>query len=64
LKSFEYLTKAPDKLEAASYNAILMKVAESIYNAGHTGYVNMNEGSGDMPSIIDMTKIITSKNAD
>lgn len=59
LKSFEYLTKAPDKLEPASYNAILMKVAESIYEAGQTGYVAVSESNNDMPSIIDMSKIIT-----
>jgi hypothetical protein len=64
LKSFEYLTKAPDKLDASSYNAILMKVAESIYDAGHTGYISVHEGSADMPSIIDMTKVITSNKAD
>jgi len=64
LKSFEYLTKAPDKLDAASYNAILMKVAESIYNAGHTGYVSSSEQNSDMPSIIDMTKVITSGGKD
>lgn len=60
LKSFEYLTKAPDKLEPASYNAILMKVAESIYESGNTGYINSSESHVEMPSIIDMTKIINS----
>lgn len=59
LKSFEYLTKAPDPLEPASYNAILMKVAESIYDAGQTGYISTSDTNHDMPSIIDMTKIIT-----
>jgi len=59
LKSFEYLSKAPDKLDPASYNAILMKVAESIYDAGQTGYIASSESNNDMPSIIDMTKIIT-----
>ncbi|GAB2685154.1 hypothetical protein GCM10027037_03260 [Mucilaginibacter koreensis] len=61
LKSFEYLTKAPDKLEAASYNAILMEVAKSIYEAGQTGYIATSETNNDVPSIIDMTKIITPK---
>lgn len=59
LKSFEYLTKAPDPLEPASYNAILMKVAESIYDAGQTGYISSSDTNHDMSSIIDMTKIIT-----
>jgi hypothetical protein len=64
LKSFEYLTKAPDKLDGSSYNAILMKVAESIYDAGHTGYISSNDSNTDMPSIIDMTKVITSGGRD
>ena len=59
LKSFEYLTKAPDKLDPSSYNAILMKVAESIYESGQTGFITGSESNSDMPSIIDMTKIIT-----
>jgi hypothetical protein len=59
LKSFEYLTRAPDKLEAGSYNAILMEVAKAIYEAGHTGYININENSSDLPSIVDMSKVIT-----
>jgi hypothetical protein len=59
LKSFDYLSRAPDKLEAASYNAILMEVAKAIYESGQTGYISANDGNQDMPSIIDMTKIIT-----
>jgi len=59
LKSFEYLTRAPDKLEASSYNAILMEVAKAIYESGQTGYININENSTDLPSIVDMSKVIT-----
>jgi hypothetical protein len=59
LKSFEYNTKAPDSLDPASYNAMLMKVADSIYEAGQTGYISTSETKNDMPSIVDMTKIIT-----
>jgi hypothetical protein len=59
LKSFEYLTRAPDKLDPGSYNAILMEVAKSIYEAGQTGYINVKDGQADMPSIIDLSKIIT-----
>jgi uncharacterized integral membrane protein len=57
LKSFEYLTRAPDTLDPSSYNAILMEVAKAIYEAGQTGYISSNESSGDLPSIIDMTKV-------
>lgn len=59
LKSFEYLTRAPDKLDPSTYNAILMEVAKAIYEAGQTGYISVNDGQADMPSIIDLSKIIT-----
>jgi|GEM_PF-5227220 len=58
LKSFEYLTKAPDQLDPASYNAVVMKVAEAIYEAGQTGYISPAESHGDVPSIIDISKNI------
>ena len=59
LKSFEYLTRAPDKLEPQSYNAILMEVAKAIYEAGQTGYISASDNNSDIPSIIDMSKVIT-----
>lgn len=59
LKSFEYLTLAPDKLDPGTYNAILMEVAKAIYEAGQTGYIGVNDGQADMPSIIDLSKVIT-----
>jgi hypothetical protein len=58
LKSFEYLTQASDKIEAASYNAILLKVTEAIYESGQTGYISSSESSGDLPTIIDISKNI------
>ncbi len=59
LKSFEYLTRAPDQLAPESYNAILMEVAKAIYESGQTGYISSNENHSDIPSIIDMSKVIT-----
>jgi hypothetical protein len=59
LKSFEYLSRAPDPLDAQSYNAILMEVAKAIYESGQTGYINIGDNNADMPSIIDLSKVIT-----
>ena len=59
LKSFEYLTQE-GKMNDESYNAILREVAKAIYEAGQTGYVNTNDTNADIPSIVDMTKIIHS----
>jgi hypothetical protein len=59
LKSFDYLTRAPDPLSPDSYNAILMEVAKSIYESGQTGYINLSDNNADMPSIIDLSKVIT-----
>ena len=58
LKSFEYLTNAPDKLAPESYNAILMEVAKAIYESGQTGYINNSDSNSEMTSINDLTKII------
>jgi len=46
-------------LAPESYNAILMEVAKAIYESGQTGYIGVNENHADIPSIVDMSKIIT-----
>jgi hypothetical protein len=36
-----------------------MEVAKAIYESGQTGYINPNDNNTDIPSIIDMSKVIT-----
>jgi hypothetical protein len=58
LKSFEYLTKSPERIDNNSYNSILMEVAKAIYESGQTGYINNSDSNSEMPSLVDLSKII------
>lgn len=61
LNSFKLLISSVDDSNVDVRNTIVMEVSKAIYESGKTGYIEDKSDDGSSPSIIEMTRVLSSK---
>jgi hypothetical protein len=61
LNSFKLLISSVDESNLDVRNAIVMEVSKVIYESGKTGYIEDKSDDGSSPSIIELTRVLGSK---